>query len=301
MSQPEWHISDVMTARPRVRVNQLGYLLGRPKQATLVSDTEEPVHFTVRDGDGVVLRSGLSQPWSVRPEPTSGLNVHVLDFTDLNVPGAGFRIAAGDQSSHSFALTSSIYDTLGEDALRFFYVMRSGTPILDSVAPGYGRPAGHAGLPPNRGDLAVPAWARAEARRLYPGWRCKGTFDVSGGWYDAGDYGKYVTSGAIAVWQLLSTLDLLRRADSSLRIGEFADLIRDECRWQLDWLMRMQVPTGDPLSGLAFHRVHGTRWSPMPGWPHEGPDRTSAASALDDGCLAPGGRCRKGRSAVPRD
>ena len=271
MSRPEWHISDVMTARPRVRVNQLGYLLGRPKQATLVSDTEEPVHFTVRGGDGVVLRSGLSQPWSVRPEPTSGLNVHVLDFTDLNVPGAGFWIAAGDQSSHSFALTSSLYDTLGEDALRFFYVMRSGTPILDSVAPGYGRPAGHAGLPPNRGDLAVPAWAGAEARRLYPGWRCKGTFDVSGGWYDAGDYGKYVTSGAIAVWQLLSTLDLLRRADSSLRIGEFADLIRGECRWQLDWLMRMQVPTGDPLSGLAFHRVHGTRWSPMPGWPHEDP------------------------------
>ena len=92
MSWPEWHISDVMTARPRVRVNQLGYLLGRPKQATLVSDAEEPVHFTVRGGDGVVLHSGLSQPWSVRPEPTSGLNVHVLDFTDLNVPGAGFRI-----------------------------------------------------------------------------------------------------------------------------------------------------------------------------------------------------------------
>ena len=68
--------------------------------------------------------------------------------------------------------------------------------------------------PPNRGDSAVPAWTGAEARRLYPGWRCTGTFDVSGGWYDAGDYGKYVTSGGIAVWQLLSTLDLLRRADS---------------------------------------------------------------------------------------
>ena len=131
----------------------------------------------------------------------------------------------------------------------------------------------------------MPAWTGVEARRLYPGWRCKGTFDVSGGWYDAGDYGKYVTSGGIAVWQLLSTLDLLRRADSSLPHREFADLIRGECRWQLDWLMRMQVPPGDPLSGLAFHRVHGTQWSPMPGWAHEDPTervlhRPSTAATL---------------------
>jgi endoglucanase len=252
-------------------VNQLGYLIGRPKQATLISDARDPVPFAIRDRGGVAVYTGLSQPWSIRPEPTSGLNVHVLDFSDLTRPGAGFRIESADQCSHPFEVTSRVYDMLRADALGFFYVMRSGTPILDKVAPGYGRPAGHVGRPPNRGDSAVPAWTGVEARRLYPGWRCKSTFDVSGGWYDAGDYGKYVTSGAIAVWQLLSTLDLLGRADSSLPIGGFADLIRGECRWQLDWLMRMQVPAGDPLSGLAFHRVHGTRWSPIPGWAHEDP------------------------------
>ena len=171
------------------------------------------------------------------------------------------------------------------DALGFFCVMRSGTPILDNVAPGYGRPAGHSGRPPNRGDSAVPAWTGVEAQRLYPGWHCKGTFDVSGGWYDAGDYGKYVTSGGIAVWQLLSTLDLLRQFDSSRSIRKFAELIRRECRWQLDWLMRMQVPPGDAMSGLAFHRVHGTQWSPMPGWAHEDPTervlhRPSTAATL---------------------
>ena len=252
-------------------MNQLGYLLGRPKQATLISDAQDPVPFAVRDRGGVAVYTGFSQPWSVRPEPTSGLNVHVLDFSGLTMQGAGFQIESAEQYSHPFELTGRIYDKLRADALGFFYVMRSGTPILDKVAPGYGRPAGHAGRPPNRGDSAVRAWTGGEGRRLYPGWRCQGTFDVSGGWYDAGDYGKYVTSGAIAVWQLLSTIDLLSRDDSSLPIGEFADSIRSECRWQLDWLMRMQVPTSDPLSGLAFHRVHGTRWSPMPGWPHEDP------------------------------
>jgi endoglucanase len=249
---PKWQVTEVMSRRPQVRVNQLGYLPGRPKQATLISDAQDPVPFAIRDRDGVVVYTGFSRPWSVRPETTSGRNVHVLDFTGLTMQGAGFQIESADQSGHPFEVTNSVYNRLRADALGFFYVMRSGTPILDSVAPGYGRPAGHAGQPPNRGDSAVPAWTGVEARRLYPGWRCKGTFDVSGGWYDAGDYGKYVTSGGIAVWQLLSTLDLLRRSDSSLPIREFADLIRRECRWQLDWLMRMQVPPGDPLSGVGF-------------------------------------------------
>jgi endoglucanase len=268
---PEWHVTEVIGRRPQVRVNQLGYLPGRPKQATLISDAQDPVPFAVHNRGGVTAYTGISQPWLVRPEPTSGLNVHVLDFSGLTMQGTGFRIESADLCSHPFEVTSRVYSGLRADAMGFFYVMRSGTPILDAVAPGYGRPAGHAGRPPNRGDSAVPAWTGVEARRLYPGWHCMGTFDVSGGWYDAGDYGKYVTSGGIAAWQLLSTLGLLRRADSSLRVREFADLIRRECRWQLDWLMRMQVPPGDPLSGLAFHRVHGTQWSPMPGWAHEDP------------------------------
>jgi endoglucanase len=144
---------DIISERPDVRVNQLGYLLGRPKQATLVSDAEEPIHFTVRDRDGVAVHTGLSQPWPVRPEPTSGLRVHVLDFTGLTTRGAGFRLEARDQCSHPFEVTSRLYDLLAADALRFFYVMRSGTPILDGVVPGYGRPAGHLGRPPNSTTL----------------------------------------------------------------------------------------------------------------------------------------------------
>ena len=113
----------------------------------------------------------------------------------------------------------------------------------------------------------------------------QGHVDVSGGWYDAGDYGKYVTSGGIAVWQLLSTLDLLRRSDSSLPIREFADLIRQECRWQLDWLMRMQVPWRSAVRvgfpPCARHAVVADA-----GLGPRGPDPTSAASAVHRGDLA---------------
>ena len=291
-----------MTGRPRVRVNQLGYLTGLPKHATLISDSERPVPFAVRDRKSSVVHRGLSRPWASRPELTSGLNVHVLDFTHLDQQGAGFWIDGLTQRSHPFEVTSRLYDRLAGDALGFFSLMRSGTPIVDSVGPGYGRPAGHAGQPPNRGDTTVRAWTGTDAERLYPGWHCEGEFDLSGGWYDAGDYGKYVTSGAIAAWQLLSTLDLLLKTQSALN-SKLADPIRDECRWQLDWLMRMQVPAGDPLFGMAFHRVHGRHWSPMPGWAHEDPTervvhRPSTGATLQLAAVAAQG-ARLFRSADP--
>jgi endoglucanase len=257
-------VATISADRPRVRVNQVGYLIGRPMRATLVSDRDDRVEFVVRDGNGTVVYAGRSAPWPARPEPTSGLAVHVLDFTGLTVEGIGHRIEAAGHLSHPFAVGWRLYEPLAADALRFFHLMRSGTHIHDDV---YGRPAGHARQAP-WGDLAVPAWTGPDAEALYPGWDCAGTFDVSGGWYDAGDYGKYVTSGALAAWQLLSVLHLLDPAQHGTGLR---DTIVDECRWQLDWLLRMQVPAGEPLAGMAFHRVHGTRWPPLPCRPHEDP------------------------------
>src|SRR5689334_15392638 len=256
--------------RPDIRVNQLGYLPDTPKHAVWVTEDAEPAPFAVHAQDGSAVLRGWSRPWARRPEPTSGQLVHRIDLTALTDVGSGYRVVVGGHRSHPFRVAADLYDGLSRDALRLFYLLRSGCPISEQRAPGYGRPAGHAGQPPNRGDTAVPGWTGPDAARLYPGWRPTGVFDVSGGWYDAGDYGKYVVSGGIALWQLLNLLRLLRRHPRREPVVAEADLV-EECRWQLDWLLRMQVPPGQPLAGMAFHRVHGTEWSPMPGWAHEDP------------------------------
>ena len=62
--------------------------------ATLVWHGENPVDFAVQDRRGTTVYAGRSAPWPVRPEPTSGLSVHVLDFTGLTVEGGGYRIDA---------------------------------------------------------------------------------------------------------------------------------------------------------------------------------------------------------------
>jgi len=123
--------------RPRVRVNQLGYLPDAPQQATLVTDAVEPVEFTVGDW------RGWSRPWPQRPEPTSGLNVHVLDFTAACAHGDDVRIAAGDARSHPFRVAPDVYRDLAADALAFFRRMRCEHP-----------------------DTAVAAWTGPDAERF---------------------------------------------------------------------------------------------------------------------------------------
>jgi endoglucanase len=265
-----------VVTRPAVRVNQLGYLPAGPKRAVWVSDAREPEAFVVRDRDGAVVAAGRSEPWPVRPEPTSGMAVHVIEFSSLQAHGAGYVVEVDRDRSHPFAVDHALYRPLVGDALAFFYLQRCGAAIDEARAPGYGRPAGHLR------DAAVGAWTGPDAERLYPGWTCPGRFDVSGGWYDAGDHGKYVTSGAMPMWQLLSTVELLRRRGTGPHTQA---AVLEECRWQLDWLLRMQVPAGTQHAGLAFHRVHGTEWAPLPCWPHADPTtrvlhRPSTAAAL---------------------
>ena len=90
VSWPRWSVEDVLARRPAVRVNQLGYVPGLPMGATLVSTEPGPVAFEVVSDDDRVVLTGVSRPWPVRPEPTSGLPVHVLDLTGL--PEGSFRV-----------------------------------------------------------------------------------------------------------------------------------------------------------------------------------------------------------------
>jgi endoglucanase len=281
---PSWSTDAVLAGRPRIRINQVGYLRRGPKRAVLVTDEQTPAQFEVVDEAGHQVLDGLTAPWPVRPEPTSGLPVHVIDFTALRTPGAGYRIRADGAESYPFPIAAG-YGRLPSEALRFFRLQRSGIPIAEPA--GYARPAGHLDVLPNRGDTRVRGWTGTEAEALYPGWHCDGEFDVSGGWYDAGDFGKYTVSTALPIGQLLGAWERLqaRHSASGRPLPPLADELLDECRWGLDWLLKMQVPAGNPLAGMAFHRVHGTSWPELPMWPHLDPTervlhRPSTAATL---------------------
>jgi endoglucanase len=256
---------------PRVRVNQVGYLPHGPKQATVVTEATEPLAWELRDAADAVVADGETVPAGL--DESSGQTVHTVDFSGVTATGDGFTLSADGETSYPFAIAEGLYDELRTDALDLYYTQRSGIEILDELAPGYARPAGHLQVEPNQGDLEVAC---------LPG-TCDYTLDVSGGWYDAGDHGKYVVNGGISAWQVMNIWERASLAptgtpdalgDGSLSIPEAGNGVPDvldEARWQIEFLLSMQVPAGEELAGMAHHKMHDEAWTGLPLLPHQDP------------------------------
>lgn len=259
---------------PRVRVNQVGYLPTGPKNATLVTEATEALSWELKSSAGAVVASGQTTPRGV--DPASAQSVHTVDFSGYRTAGTGYTLTADGETSHPFDISPDVWKQLRSDSLQFFYLQRSGIAIDgDLVGEAYARPAGHLGLAPNRGDTDVPC---------QPG-VCDYRLDVRGGWYDAGDHGKYVVNGGIATHQLLNAFERTKTAptggggaalgDGTLRLPErdndVPDIL-DEARWELEFLLRMQVPAGKPLAGMAHHKIHDRNWTGLPLQPEDDPE-----------------------------
>lgn len=247
-----------------VRVNQVGYLTDGPKNGTFVTKAKKPLAWSLKDSDGAVKASGTTTPAGL--DQTSGEKVHTFEFSDVTDVGKGYTISIDGEKSEPFAIGDDLYTPLRSDSLAYFYHNRSGIEIDgDLVGKEYARPAGHVDGA-GSSDEKVPCQPTV----------CDYSLDVSGGWYDAGDYGKYVVNGGISVAQLMSGFERTGTAkgveqaslgDGVLRVPEHGNKtpdILDEARWEMDFLLSMQVPKGEKLAGMAHHKVHDSEWSGLP-------------------------------------
>ncbi|WP_053745131.1 glycoside hydrolase family 9 protein [Streptomyces sp. NRRL WC-3618] len=258
---------------PRVRVNQVAYLPAGPKNATLVTDSTQPLPWQLKNAGGKTVAHGRTVPRGT--DVSSGQNVHSIDFGSYRKGGTGLTLVADGETSRPFDIGASAYDRLRRDSLKYYYTQRSGIAIRGDLRPGYARPAGHVDVAPNQGDSKVPC---------QPG-VCDYTLDVTGGWYDAGDHGKYVVNGGISTWELLSTYERALHArtgqrdqlgDGTLAIPESGNKvpdILDEARWELEFMLKMQVPAGQPLAGMAHHKIHDEKWTGLPLLPSDDPQK----------------------------
>ncbi len=286
---------------PRVRVNQLGYEASGVKHATLVTDATDPVAWTLKDGSGVTVAEGMSTPFGT--DVSSRLNVQEIDFSDVTTEGT-YTLTADDDESYPFSIAADLYGQLRYDSLNYFYLARSGIEIDPAiVGDEYARVAGHVsqagGSDVNQGDYGVACQPAGDSQGVYgEPWTCDYTLDVVGGWYDAGDQGKYVVNGGISVYQLMSEYERIQRAseadrdalgDSVLNLPEtdngVPDIL-DEARWELDFMKSMMVPEGDQYAGMVHHKVHDFSWTSLPLMPADDPNvrylhRPSTAATLN--------------------
>jgi endoglucanase len=253
-----------VVATHKLVANQVGYLPTRAKIAVLVEDSKEPVEFQLRDARGSAVYTGKSTPHGA--DAASGQHVHILDFSSFSSEGDGYVVEARGEKSDPFAIRANVYRDLKYDALAYFYHNRSGIEITLPYAreKQWTRPAGHLH------DNAVGCAPKAG---------CNHTLDVSGGWYDAGDHGKYVVNGGISVWTMLNQYERLSVVGGSSKL-DFADGklaipeqkngkpdLLDEARWELEFLLKMQIPSGSQ-AGLVHHKMHDSEWTALPLAPH---------------------------------
>lgn len=275
-----------------VRVNQVGLIPDGTKTAIVPSASAQPLEWRLLGSDGQAVASGRTQVFG--PDPFSSEQVHRIDFSGVQTAGQ-YRLLAGAAESRPIRISDRTYERLPYDALAFFYHQRSGVPIeARFVGERWARAAGHAS------ERVTCMSGRDQRGNSWPG--CGYTLDTTGGWYDAGDQGKYVVNGGIALWTLLNLYEreLLNGsklfADGTARIPEagngVSDLL-DEARWEMEFLLKMQVPQGTRLrlpvaakrnapglafteidaSGMAHHKVADERWTKLPTPPDKDQER----------------------------
>lgn len=207
-------------------VNQCGYLPGMRKQVTV--RTDKPVSFSVLKSSGTCVYTGRADR---RVENASaGETDYVGDFSNLTESGLYYIVADGLGESDTFAVGEDAYADLFRKSMAFFYLQRCGYDIPENAAGCYGHKACH-----------------TQIGHVY---QSDKTRDVTGGWHDAGDYGRYVGPGAMAVAQLLYAAERNEALYNSYRSPEntgsaaaFPDYL-EELKYELDWMIKMQREDG---------------------------------------------------------
>ena len=203
-------------------VDQSGYYPDSSKKAMIPFECDS---FEVVDMDGNVRFTGA--PVYAGYDETSGDNVWTADFTGLSEEGR-YCVKVGSKTSAMFRIGNDVYDDVFDKTSKAFYYLRCGCGLDER----------HAGVWHHGKCHTAPAklWGNKNV-----------TLDVTGGWHDAGDYGRYVTAGACAVTHLLYAFRLFPEAfeKQKLNIPESGcpDIL-SEVRYELEWLLKMQDDEG---------------------------------------------------------
>ncbi|MBP3822328.1 MAG: glycoside hydrolase family 9 protein [Bacteroidaceae bacterium] len=224
-----------------IRRNQVGCYPGQ--EEVIVVEATPPTKLRVTSPDGSKLK-----PKSVRKavSPLSGKVRYVVDLGKLKSVGR-YQVSLGNQTCE-LKVAERPYHEIARSALRLFYLIRSGIEIDRGGI--YDRPVGHP-------DTHVLVHNSA-ASPLRP---AGAVISSPGGWYDAGDYNKYVVNSAFSIGLMFAAYErhpdyfAALSTDIPESSNQTPDLL-DEMMFNLRWLLTMQ----DPYDGGVYHKLTTPRF-----------------------------------------
>lgn len=237
-----WLGMSSMQAKPivEIRLNQVGYYPDEEKVVVFEGiNAKEKITVTDEQGNVVlqpkVMRQAIS-PWSKKKR-------FIVDVSELNTPGK-YTIAVKG-AERQFVVNQAALRDISHASLKFFYLMRTGIPIDKKYAGEYARPVGHP-------DLHVLIHPSAASQGRPAG----SVISSPLGWYDAGDYNKYVVNSSFSIGLMMLVYEQNKPYFHSLNLNipesknATADFL-DEMMFNLRWLLTMQ----DPEDGGVYHKL----------------------------------------------
>ncbi|WP_405340621.1 glycoside hydrolase family 9 protein [Fibrobacter sp.] len=219
-------------------INQVGYRPGDIKEFAL-TDANGTVEITDASGTAVLtVTPSAASNWSA-----SGQNVQLVDFSDLNTPGT-YKIKVGGQElRQDLKIAANTYVDVVKASLKWYYYQRASMALDETYAGQWKRAAGHTNA----------------SSQLHNSTGESGSINSTKGWYDAGDYGRYIVNSGITTYTLLSLYEHFPNYFNTLRWnipadGTLPDLLA-EIKWNLDWMLTMQASDGGvyhKLTSLGF-------------------------------------------------
>ena len=207
-----------------VRVNQLGYFPSEQKRCTFIYSCGDLFDVVNAETNEIVYTGGIV---GRTEDMYTGEIDYYGDFTNLRVSGTYFIRSQNGLISQPFRIDSDPYSVLQSAALKMLSYQRCGIELTDWA-----------------GGLAHPACHIQDAN-FYLTDVMK---NVTGGWHDAGDFGRYVSTGTKAVNDLMLAYltspdeftDDIGGPDSGNGIPD----VLDEARFEMEWLLKMQIDDG---------------------------------------------------------
>ena len=223
-------------------INQTGYHPENFKELTLFEGGGNVEFVDVSGNTVLTVTPSAASTWS-----GSGQSVQLVDFTELKTPGTYTVKVNGQVVRNDLKIANDAYDAVSKALLKFFYYQRASMALDEQYAGKWKRAAGHP-------DMGVSFHSSATGG--------SGTVDSPKGWYDAGDYGKYIVNSGISTYTLLSLYEHFPGYFDNAKWnipadGSLPDLLA-EIKYNLDWMLTMQASDGGVYHKLTTLQFSGT-------------------------------------------
>jgi endoglucanase len=239
------------TASDSIVLNQVGFYTHAPKIAVVKGNTSTDIFYVINAAKkDTAYKDTLSQ---LMHSSNSSTITRIADFGEFTKNGNYYIYIPNVGNSYTFSIGKNANLAAAKAALKGFYYIRSNTPLEEQYAGKWHRPAGHP-------DTAVLVHASAVSAA-----RPEGTvISTPGGWYDAGDYNKYIVNSGITMGTLLSAYEDFSSYFDTLKtnIPESRDKVPDilnEAIYNLRWMLTMQ----DPNDGGVYHKCTNAAFDGM--------------------------------------